>query len=200
MQKHKITSFFSSVPSKVAKCNIETVPNLQHDANIGILEPSASSSSTPTSVLLNVDSSGKDISSFVNRVLSSREKFETLNSIWVPNENFKFPVKPVGKKEKNLSFQKRWLQRWKWLAYSDKQNGAFCKYCVLFAPQEVGMHKATPTGRLVNQPFDNWKHACETFNRHEKLQYHLNSVDTYTKLKSIEQGNELPVSLQIDKA
>lgn len=62
------------------------------------------------------------------------------------------------------------------------------------------MHKATPTGRLVNQPFDNWKHACETFNRHEKLQYHLNSVDTYTKLKSIEQGNELPVSLQIDKA
>lgn len=106
MQKHKITSFFSSVPSKVAKCNIETVPNLQHDANIGILEPSASSSSTPTSVLLNVDSSGKDISSFVNRVLSSREKFETLNSIWVPNENFKFPVKPVGKKKKKPQFPK----------------------------------------------------------------------------------------------
>ncbi|KAJ4427191.1 hypothetical protein ANN_24808 [Periplaneta americana] len=82
----------------------------------------------------------------------------------------------------------------------NKQNGAFCKYHVLFAPQEVGLHKATPTGRLVNQPFDNWKHACETFNRHEKLQYHLNSVDTYTKLKSIEQGKELPVPLQIDKA
>ncbi|KAJ4432415.1 hypothetical protein ANN_21034 [Periplaneta americana] len=164
-------TWLSSVPSKVAKCNIETVPNLQHDANIGILEPSASSSSTPTSVLLNVDSS-----------------------------EFQVPSKTSWKERKNLSFQKRWLQRWKWLAYSDKQNGAFCKYCVLFAPQEVGMHKATPTGRLVNQPFDNWKHACETFNRHEKLQYHLNSVDTYTKLKSIEQGNEMPVSLQIDKA
>ena len=45
-------------------------------------------------------------------------------------------TKPFGGKRK-LKFQRRWLMRWQWLAYSPSLDGAFCKVCFLFAP-EVG--------------------------------------------------------------
>jgi len=44
--------------------------------------------------------------------------------------------------------QKQWLKEFTWLAYSNIYNGAFCKWCVLFAPQTVS-RSAKPPGSLV---------------------------------------------------
>jgi len=34
-------------------------------------------------------------------------------------------------------FQMQWLGEFKWLAYSVIHEGAFCKWCVVFAPDVV---------------------------------------------------------------
>ncbi|XP_025192063.1 uncharacterized protein LOC112592266, partial [Melanaphis sacchari] len=70
-------------------------------------------------------------------------------------------------------FNISWLQRWSWLAFSNIEKGAFCKYCVLFYKNEYagkGMH-SSPTS-LVTQPFCNWKHAIRIFNNHQNNEYH----------------------------
>jgi len=48
----------------------------------------------------------------------------------------------------NRSFQKQWLNEFTWLAYSNIYNGAFCKWCVVFAPQTVS-RSAKPPGSGV---------------------------------------------------
>jgi len=44
-----------------------------------------------------------------------------------------------------------------WLSYSEKNHGAFCKYCVLFA--KVSGKNGQPLGYFVKTAFDTWKKA-----------------------------------------
>lgn len=48
-----------------------------------------------------------------------------------PGKNSVFPSTLHGKKQ--LKFQFGWLEKWNWLAYSNIEDGAYCKYCVLFS-------------------------------------------------------------------
>ena len=57
-----------------------------------------------------------------------------------------FPYGTVS--AQNRSFQKQWLNEFAWLAYSNIYNGAFCKWCVMFAPQTVS-RSTKPPGSLV---------------------------------------------------
>lgn len=75
-----------------------------------------------------------------------------------------------------------WLERWSWLAFSNIEKGAFCKYCVFFYKCEYagkGMH--SPPTSLVTQPFCNWKHAISIFNNHQNNEYHK-----FSQLKAVE--------------
>ncbi|KAL4089285.1 hypothetical protein QTP88_024342 [Uroleucon formosanum] len=65
-----------------------------------------------------VDSISKNIK------LSSKEKFDLLNTNWCPDPAFKFPLS--GKRK--LRFQHVWFIRWNWLVYSFKELGAYCKF------------------------------------------------------------------------
>jgi len=47
-----------------------------------------------------------------------------------------------------------WLSEFTWLAYSNIYNGAFCKWCVVFAPQIVSRSANAP-GSLVSRPHCN---------------------------------------------
>jgi len=67
---------------------------------------------------------------------------------------FSFPYVTVG--AQNRSFQKQWLNEFTWLAYSNLYNGAFCKCCVVFAPQTVSRSAKLP-GSLVSGPHCNYK-------------------------------------------
>jgi len=68
----------------------------------------------------------------------------TVSDIWVPDDSYVFPSS--GKR--NLKFQQCWFKRWNWLAYSEKDDEAYCKYCVLFAREGGGVGKQT-FGNLV---------------------------------------------------
>ena len=62
--------------------------------------------------------------------LAMQKKLQMLKNIWIPDQSFNFPITTTS--HRSLRFQYRWLIRFKWLAYSQIENGAFCKYCVLF--------------------------------------------------------------------
>jgi hypothetical protein len=103
----------------------------------------------------------------------------------MPDIKFNFPLN--DKKGQTSKFQFIWLSRWSWLAYSTKEDGAFCKLCVAFGKSEEGVnnHKL---GALVLKKFNDWKHAKETFNNHMKLLYHLRSIaytDNFLKINRL---------------
>lgn len=91
---------------------------------------------------------------------------------WKPDENFLFPV--LG--ERKLKFQHQWLKRFPWLAYTSIGNqGALCKYCVIFHHETGGKGNHQKLKNLVTQPFNRWKDAIETFINHSKCHYHLSN-------------------------
>jgi len=101
--------------------------------------------------------------------------------------------------ERKLRFQLNWLNRWKWLSYSPSQDGAFCKYCALFAP-EVGAGRGHQRlGRLVVTSFNKWKDAVESFNAHESTDYHKSCVVAADAFMSVACTKQDSVALQLDK-
>ncbi|XP_025416778.1 zinc finger MYM-type protein 1-like [Sipha flava] len=115
------------------------------------------------------------------------------DDIWVPDDCYIFPSS--GKR--NLKFQRCWFKRWNWLAYSEKDDGAYCKYCVLFAGEDGGVGKQT-FGNLVKKPFKNWKDAIEVFNNHTNCEYHKTCILKGTCAKQILEKKVEPIDIQID--
>ena len=112
--------------------------------------------------------------------------------MWIPDNTFIFPA--CG--PRNLRFQLKWLYRWRWLAYSEVQGGAFCKFCALFS--SFGGIGDQPLGQLCSLKFNNWKCAIEKFSNHEICQYHKNSIATVENLSKIASKKQLPIDLQLD--
>jgi ribosomal protein L20 len=135
-----------------------------------------------------------DISLFCNRVLSHAEKVTVtvLNNIWSPDVSYSFPVIKSGRKEKKLKFQYSWLSRWNWLAYSEVENGAYCKFCIVFSKAGAGINSQS-LGALSKKKFDNWKKAIDTFEKHSHAQYHLQSLADADYFLNVDKNNLLSV-------
>ena len=89
-----------------------------------------------------------------------------------------------------MKFQLHWLKRWKWLAYSQSLDGAFCKCCVLFAADVGAGRGIQRLGHLVVTSFNKRKDAVKTFNAHESTDYAFMSVAS---------SKQDTVALQLDK-
>lgn len=77
---------------------------------------------------------------------------------WIPPTTYAFPIIEQNKKRK-LKFQYKWLTTYNWLVYSELQEGAFCKFCLVFATTGgIGQQKL---GALTLTAFRNWKKAKE---------------------------------------
>jgi len=177
-KQSKIQSFFSK-PSSV----MNSLSNSLNPTSIVI-----SSSDTPitqlTSSTTNINCTSTsynifDIAHYTNKLLTQSEIEEILTKIWVPNINYNFPIKilMVGKQKKvlKLKFQYKWLINFPWLAYSEVNNGAYCKYCVAFTKNEAGVNNQK-LGAFVLKKYDDWKHALEDFKNHSNLEYHKKSL------------------------
>lgn len=81
-----------------------------------------------------------------------------LTNLWSPLKNYLFPLLKQHAKRK-IKFQYRWLEKYNWLCYSEKLQGAFCKYCIVFA--KTGGIGSQALGSLVLNGFQNWKNALE---------------------------------------
>ena len=128
--------------------------------------------------------------------LSDEQKYCILKKLWIPGENFAF----AASTSRNLRFQHRWFKRFKWLAYSQVELGAFCKYCVLF-----GNHSGTGRGMqalsaLCTKKFDEWKNALEKLKEHELSQYHRNSLMFAEGLKNVMECRQESVYSQLNVA
>lgn len=130
-----------------------------------------------------------DIAFFINKHLQPSEINDILTNLWKPDPTFVFPISKnydKSKKGQTIKFQYNWLLRWSWLAYSNKEDGAFCKVCVAFSKCGAGVNNQN-LGALTKRKFDNWKHATEIFKKHALLQYHLKSImdaDNFIKTKN----------------
>lgn len=94
-------------------------------------------------------------------------------------------LKPVHRFEKNgkvcqALFRKEWLEEYHWLMWSPSKNGAYCKYCVLFAKFPRGnSHGGGNFGKLITKPFQDFKRAKGkdgVLVIHDSYQYHKEAV------------------------
>lgn len=183
-KQSKIQSFFTKPVSVISPSHLSsTILSLplttpSNSLIIGPLQTSStqvSSSLNQTSICTN----SFDIVNYTNKVLSQNEIEEVLNKIWTPDLNYNFPIKSsiVGKQKKviKLKFQFKWLLNFPWLAYSESNNGAYCKYCVAFAKTEAGIN-CQKLGVFVVKKYDDWRHALENFKNHSNLGYHKKSL------------------------
>ncbi|KAF0751280.1 zinc finger MYM-type protein 1-like [Aphis craccivora] len=93
---------------------------------------------------------------------------------WIPPTTYAFPIIEQNKKKRKLKFQYKWLTTYNWLVYSELQEGAFCKFCLVFATNSgIGQQKS---GALTLTAFINWKKSKEAFNDHSNYDYHKVSV------------------------
>lgn len=143
-----------------------------------------------------------DIGKYIQKnCLKKIEDFEyqdIIKNTWTPDSNYKFPLKLFGKKGRKFNLS--WLQRWNWLAYSDLEEGVFCKYCVLFYKREgVGKGIHSPPKSFVCQPFTNWKDAIEYFKIHESNEYHKFSMIKAVEFFKIVDKKQNDVYVQLHK-
>ncbi|KAL4104264.1 hypothetical protein QTP88_019573 [Uroleucon formosanum] len=101
--------------------------------------------------------------------LSDKEKVSILQNVRTPDLKFNFQYDNSRKYKRKI--QIKWLETFKWLAYSKLREGLFCKFCKL--------------GKLVLKPLTKLKDALEDFRNHEKNYYHKNSLLTADNKKAI---------------
>jgi len=100
--------------------------------------------------------------------------------------------------KRTLRFQYGWLNWFKWLAYSKVEDGAFCRFCVLFGNKVGAGVGNQPVGALCVMKFNKWKNALEHFSDHESSKNHCDSVLKAECTLSIESGKQDSVAVQLN--
>ncbi|XP_065318664.1 uncharacterized protein LOC135926663 [Gordionus sp. m RMFG-2023] len=126
---------------------------------------------------------------------NDNEKLLAVENIWAPDKCYEFPL---SLDKRNLTFQTSWLNKYKWLAYSANEKGAFCKVCVIFSPRYAGPG-SQKLKTLVSQVYTRWKDALENFNYHQQNKYHLNSCEISDALKAISMNQKISISNVFNK-
>ncbi|KAL4091320.1 hypothetical protein QTP88_026023 [Uroleucon formosanum] len=120
----------------------------------------------------------------VKKILSDKEKVSILQNVWTPDLKFNFPYDNSGKYKRKI--QIKWLETFKWLAYSKLREGLLCKFCVLFLNlNQAGKGSHEKLGKLVLKPLTKLKDVLEDFRYHEKNYYHKNLLLIADKIKAI---------------
>ena len=121
--------------------------------------------------------------------LTESEKYNFYH-YYTPDGDFKFP------REKSKSFWHGYLKRYKWLAYSRKQNGGYCIPCVLFAR---GSYAQKGKGAFVETAFVNFKKAYEVCSAHAERKYHCDAVIACNAFIEIMSGRQESVAIQLER-
>ncbi len=94
-------------------------------------------------------------------VLTETEKYDFYCNHVSPGQDYKFP------RVNSRSFRYQYLQRYKWLIYSQKKNGGYCLPCVLFSRSiDCRKGKGKGKGTFVEMAFTNFKKTydiCDAF-------------------------------------
>ena len=104
---------------------------------------------------------GRVVKLKAQRPLTDREKLFALENHFVPGKHYQFQSRVFAGRQRR--FQVSWLEKYHGLVYSQMENGAFCKYCVLFGQCEP---RVKEFGVLVNRPLINFKKAVDKLRDH----------------------------------
>ena len=135
-----------------------------------------------------------DIAEFRKREnVADHEKYQFINHHFSPDMKYKFPKSSTT----GRSFQYQWLVRYTWLKYSEQEDGGYCLPCVMFYASKNFRAQA---GVLVSYAFTNFKHAIETFKKHEQKDYHKEAVVKMESFMKVMSGQQDSISVQINNA
>ncbi len=125
--------------------------------------------------VINATMKTNEVKSVVD-TLSDAQKYKLIKDHYVPPESYIFPV--VYHKKCYRRFNPAWLDTHPWLVYSPSIDGAFCKFCALFAPSD----KRHMYGTLVNVPWSKWGSYTDNVVSHPSKGYHTQSVEACKRL------------------
>ena len=115
---------------------------------------------------------------------------------FVPPASYRFPSVQFGKQKR--SFQHSWLNLYNGLVYSERDNGGYCKFFVLFGQDPYSVHALNST--LVTRAFTNFKKASDKCRDHfsgtsgnSARKYHLQAVETAQSFKAVMENKILPI-------
>lgn len=132
-----------------------------------------------------------DIGDAVDGPVSNRNKYNLLTQNWTPPKGYEYPTRKQGSHTRR--FQHTWLTNHSWLAYSKRKDGAFCKWCVLFA-REV----ETNLGQLVTCPLHEFAKGVAYLANHAKLGYHIFAKEKAQKYELIQRDEATPVDRMLN--
>lgn len=182
---NSVLNFFSKVPKKTENSDIKDAKPDQEvtkgSVNVNHIVPSTSPF-VPNEM---------DIGLFTGIFLDNSQKLKVLENSWKPDPSFSFPAN-----DKRRKFQYRWLEKYPWLSYSAKFDGAFCKVCVAFSNGEGGQGKQR-LGKLVLSPLRQWKDALEIFASHHSCQYHKNCSLQSEEFRKVMKGQQKNIGIQL---
>ena len=132
-----------------------------------------------------------------HRRLTECEKMFVLKHCYVPPQNYKFPITIISGRRRH--FQNTWLHKYDGLAYSESENGGFCKYCVVFG-RSAGAFPSRELVVFVTKPFVNFKKASEKFQEHfNESRYHKSAKDAAITFSVVMDKRELAIDNQLNK-
>ena len=110
------------------------------------------------------------LQTMLGKKLPSADRYKAWENTYTPSVDYKFPVNQTAKATgKTRKFQYSWLRMYPWLAYSPKEDGAYCKACVLFGNTVHASSDCNSSRlhRLVIKPLQLWSSAVSKLKEHD---------------------------------
>ena len=146
-----------------------TLSGSKAETNDDAASTSRSKSIQPNNLDLAFDKSNVD----------DQQKLFLLKTKWDIPSSFVFPLTDIrGTKRR---FNRSWLEKYKWLRYSESENGVFCLCCVLFSSSEHAFVK-----NFVND----WANLGTLIKRHLGQPGHSRCLEMSENCMSIAEGQK----------
>lgn len=115
-------------------CTSTAADDTSSNINENLEEPPTSSTAIRTPSETQQNFPVNDVSNILTNKLTEEQYISIMNEIWTPPLNFNFPAKKEGKFTRK--FNRAYLEQYKWLEYSLKEDGVYCKFCAFFAKEK----------------------------------------------------------------
>ena len=126
--------------------------------------------------------------------LSDDRKLELLKNSWTPPRGYNFPKTQFYGKNRAFSFE--WLTQFPWLVYSAAQDGAFCRFCVLFG--HLTGKNSDRLDKLYKSPLKNWVSASTKLKEHQlNSEFHKTAAGCAEDFLRVQEGKMLSISEQL---
>ena len=126
--------------------------------------------------------------------LSDDRKLELLKNSWSPPRAYNFPKTQFYGKSRAFSFE--WLTQFPWLVYSAAQDGAFCRFCVLFG--HLTGKNSDRLDKLYKSPLKNWVSASTKFKEHQlNSEFHKAAAGCAEDFLRVQEGKMLSIAEQL---